>query len=502
VSQPSPSAPSQAQTQKLGGSRKLTLVDAVAQSVGFMGPVFSIAFLVPLLVGVNSSGKGAGAAAPLSVLLAAIGVLGLGWIVAQYAKRIHAAGSLYDYVTDGLGARVGGAAGYLYYIGIMVLGAGLLALAGGFIYDTVNAEFQKTPLPRTAWMLVVFAAVAVITYFGVALSTRAQLVLALTSITVVLIFFVHVIISVGGDNHVATAFKPSSSPDGLSGVLFGVLFGVLLFTGFETAANLGEETAHPKRDIPRAVLIAVLSIGGFYIIGAYAQVAGFHFSVAEIAKNAGAPLFALAGPSSAGGYGSVWIGRLLELVVLLDMLAVLIGCSVAASRGFFAMARDERLPKPLGKVSGRGTPFTATVVVLAFYLLTVGLTRWWVTLFALPATPHYFAIFAWGSTFGGFALTVIYLLMAIGSLRGLRDHEKYPAVVLAAAVGIVVTAGAIFGAIYKVTAPTIWAPWACLAILVLGYLLTFVLPGKPGTGQTASEEFVGLSPAEQGPQKL
>ncbi len=73
--------------QRLGGARKLTLVDAVAQSVGFMGPVFSIAFLVPLLVGIiSASGKGAGVAAPLSVLLAAIGVFALGWIVAQYAE--------------------------------------------------------------------------------------------------------------------------------------------------------------------------------------------------------------------------------------------------------------------------------------------------------------------------------------------------------------------------------------------------------------------------------
>src|SRR5690348_7950449 len=89
-------------TAKLGSARKLTLLDTVAQSIGFMGPVFSIAFLVPLLVGLNASGNGAGTAVPLAVLVSAVGVFALGWIVAQYAKRIHAAGSLYDYVTDGL----------------------------------------------------------------------------------------------------------------------------------------------------------------------------------------------------------------------------------------------------------------------------------------------------------------------------------------------------------------------------------------------------------------
>src|SRR5215471_15592495 len=96
-------------------------------------------------------------------------------------------------------------------------------------------------------------------------------------------FFIHTIISVGSHKDVAKAFSPSSSPQGLGGVL--------LFTGFETAANLGEETAHPKRHIPRAVLFAVLLIAGYYVIGAYAQVAGYHFSLAALGKNAGAPLF-------------------------------------------------------------------------------------------------------------------------------------------------------------------------------------------------------------------
>ena len=46
--------------ERLATHHKLKLPDAVAQSIGFMGPVFSIAFLVPLLVGVNAASRGAG----------------------------------------------------------------------------------------------------------------------------------------------------------------------------------------------------------------------------------------------------------------------------------------------------------------------------------------------------------------------------------------------------------------------------------------------------------
>src|SRR4029077_6867730 len=107
-------------------------------SLGFMGPVFSSAFVIPLVVGViSASGKGGGIASPLSVIIAGIGVFALGWIVSSYAKEIHAAGWRYDYMTRGLGNRVGTAAGGLYYGGVTVLLTGLLLLIGGYLQSTI-----------------------------------------------------------------------------------------------------------------------------------------------------------------------------------------------------------------------------------------------------------------------------------------------------------------------------------------------------------------------------
>ena len=129
------------QSQDLGyerlGAKRLTLVDCVAQSVGFMGPVFSAAFIIPLIIGVNAAARGAGTSAPLAVLLAGVGVFALGWIVAQYARRIHAAGSLYDYVSNGLGQTLGAATGWLYYGGTIILTTGLGLLIGGYIHDNL-----------------------------------------------------------------------------------------------------------------------------------------------------------------------------------------------------------------------------------------------------------------------------------------------------------------------------------------------------------------------------
>src|SRR5881409_668902 len=118
---------------------------------------------------------------------------------------------------------------------------------------------------------------------GVRISTRVQLTFALTSVVVVLVFFLDVISKAPKQD--LSAFTPSAAAQGWSGILFGVLYGVLIFVGFETAANLAEETAEPKRQIPRAVLASVVIVSVFYAIAAYAQVAGFGFDMATFTSD-------------------------------------------------------------------------------------------------------------------------------------------------------------------------------------------------------------------------
>jgi amino acid transporter len=311
------------------------------------------------------------------------------------------------------------------------------------------------------------------------------------------VFSIYVIVKSGGVHHITSGFSPSGSPTHWKGVFFGVLYGVLLFTGFETSANLGEETDRPERNIPRAVLISVIVIAGFYIIGSFAQVSGFHFNLGTFGKNAGAPLFTLAGPAGAGGYAGTGIRRLVELVVVFDMIAVLIGCAVSASRGFFALARDHRMPAPLARISRRGTPSGASAFVVVAYAIVIALVGW-TTVFAIPHNPEYFSMFSFMSTFGGFAIAVIYLFIAVGALRGLRSSGKRWQLYLASLVGGLVTIAAIYGAIYKVTAPTVWAPYAGIGVLVVGLIAAWLMPIVP----KSTTDFTGLSEAESGPIKV
>jgi amino acid transporter len=471
------------------GSKTLSLIDVLAQSVGFMGPVFASAFVLPLMFGFGFSGRGAGTSTGLVVLLSAIGIFALAWIVSRYAKKIHAAGALYDYVSQGLGNTIGASAGWLYYGGTIVLTTALGVLLGGYVHDNLLPAFEIGPFfPVWVWDAILALGLFAVLYFGVQLSTRVQLTLALVSMAVVLIFVITVIIDLGGDNDFAKVFDPSPEGFGFSGILFGVLYGVLAFVGFETAANLAEETADPKRSIPRAVLGAVVIVGVFYLIVAYVEVAGFGFDLAVILSPevAGAPLFALAAPGATEFGSEFWLKTLL-VVVFLDMLAVYVGAGVASTRGVFALARDRRLPKALAAVSSHGTPTAAIALLIVIQALWILLAEGNDTIFALPDVPHYFSIFAWGAAFGAFALVVVYLVLCVSGLVGLAKDPGYVGVVVAAFIGMAVCVGAIYGSFYKVPSPLWLASLYAVIWGLIGLVYMLLVRGRAPASEALAE---------------
>jgi amino acid transporter len=487
------------------GVRRLKLIDVIAQSIGLIGPVFSAAFLIPLIAGFNFSGEGAGVATPFAVILAAIGTLALGWIVAQYAKRVHAAGSLYDYVTMGFGSRIGGWAGWIYYGATLLLASAIAVLIGWFLRDNVLPAFGIDEL-LTSW---IWSALYVVLVFlvlaaGIQISTRLQLFLALVSMAVVLAFFIDVIVSSpvfadGATSDALRPFDPSEAPS-YTGILFGVLYGVLIFVGFETAANLAEEAERPKKAIPRAVLLSVVIVSIFYVIAAYAQVAGFGFDMEVFFSPdvAAAPLFALGAPDAQGGYGgsSDLVLKILLVVVLLDVMAVGLGAATASARGIFALARDRKIPGIFAKTTSSGNTLVAALVVAIVsgaWLYVMVRYDEVLSNGVLAPLPRELGLFQWISTLGAFMIMAVYGLMALGAFSGLRDHPRRGAVVLAGLIGIAVAAGAIFGAIYEVQPPfdRIWT-WAAIWAGA-GLLISLVVKGR----EPAREALADLSTGEE-----
>ena len=125
------------------------------------------------------------------------------------------------------------------------------------------------------------------------------------------------------------------------GVLGGILLGILLFVGFEAAASIGEESYDPHRSIPRALIGTVAAAASFYVLMSFA------FSIGYGEKAVSEGLWAFSpGPVSemATIYVGSWYATLLELVVILDAMALALAICVMIGRGFFALGRDGLLP--------------------------------------------------------------------------------------------------------------------------------------------------------------
>ncbi|MCU1403438.1 MAG: Amino acid/polyamine/organocation transporter superfamily, partial [Microbacteriaceae bacterium] len=248
----------------------LTIPNAVALSAAAMAPVLAIVLNAP------AAAPFAGAALPLSFLIAFIACALVGNTVVQFARKLPSAGSFYTFNSKGLGPAAGFFTGWLFWIGYAILAPGLMTAFGAFVHDYVLSTFHSD----VPWWLFSLGAMAIV--FGLSVrsikaSVNVDLTLLVIEVVVFLILGI-VAISTAGSGNTPNVFLVSSAPTGFSGVGVGVVFGILSFIGFDAAATLGEETRNPKRSIPLAVIGALSAVGIFYVLLMYALTAGYKLS--------------------------------------------------------------------------------------------------------------------------------------------------------------------------------------------------------------------------------
>jgi amino acid transporter len=163
----------------------------------------------------------------------------------------------------------------------------------------------------------------------------------------------------------------------------GFLLGAFTIVGFESAANLAEETRDPARTVPRAMWQAVVSLG----------VMGMLFLIAVTAT--GGDMIALAQSPTpiadviSNVLGSV-VGKILLVMVVISIFSCGLTISLSGARLVWAMSRDRRFPgwQFLHVVNkGTGTPLNAMIfmLVVAQVILTV---------FSFFSTDALFALFS------------------------------------------------------------------------------------------------------------
>lgn len=407
------------------GDKNLTTVHAVAQSLA-IGPMFSVALI---LGGISRPDIGAGWNATLAVLVATLGVLAIGYVVAMFARRFAGAGAVYEYLTHGAHPWLGVLVAGFFFIGVLFLGGGGIYLGLGILTDGFwKAHISSSGPAWWVWGMIALALVLFLNHIGVRVAVRAMLTFALVSFVPMLVLGL-VIVAKGGEGGITfSMFNPGeTSLFGITGggVLGGVLLGILLFVGFEAAASIGEESHDPHRSIPRAVLWSIGAAGAFYVFMAFA----FSIGYGKDAVSKGAWAFS-PGPVSelATKYVGSWYATILELVVILDALALALAICVVVGRGFFALGRDGLLPRVFAKTSRYDTPWVGNLVVAVGgtgLVLLVWLANYG-SRFVIPdaggkLVPLFpndqFATFIMSATVGSFAVELVYLILAVVAFR-------------------------------------------------------------------------------------
>jgi amino acid transporter len=209
-----------------------------------------------------------------------------------------------------------------------------------------------------------------------------------------------------------------SVPPGVSTstVFLGIVFGFLSFAGFEAASTLGEETDHPHRDIPRAILGTAI-FGGIYFTAVTAiEMMGFGTDAKGVSA------FASSG-SLVGDLGRTyvadWVGNIISLGATISAFACCLACMVGAARLLFAMNRDLVGERGLSVVSRHATPARTAWVVAVLMGGIIALMH-----YAFGATT--FDAFLWSGTIGTLILLVVYVLATIGASRLLFVQRKMP----------------------------------------------------------------------------
>jgi amino acid transporter len=141
---------------------------------------------------------------------------------------------------------------------------------------------------------------------------------------------------------------------GWRGTFAGAFIAFFAFIGFETLANMAEETKDPNRTVPLGILGAVTASIILYVAVAAAAVLSDSTAdrpLLDIFSGAGTWLFA------AIGFLAVANGALVQIVML--------------SRLFYGMACNEQLPSLFGRVNaGTGTPLPATMLAGCIVTIT------------------------------------------------------------------------------------------------------------------------------------
>lgn len=283
----------------------------------------------------------AGGIAWLSLLIAAAvaGLTASSYV--RMGKRVPKDSPEFQYTKAGLGQRTGFTAGWL------MLWADLISTAAvGLGFGSYLEAFTGFPMVYSALMLV--AALSVVVWIGVQQSVSFVVLMALVEVIGLIIVIVVGIPHIGEQTLM-------EAPKGVSGIWAASALVFFAYLGFDELGNMAEEMRHPEKDLPLAIIWAVVVSTILYVFVAISAVSLIGW---RALADSSAPL-ASAVEIALGEKGKLMLG----LIALASTSNTVLLLLFSASRSVYGMAQAGALPKFLGTVGKRKTPWTSTLLI-------------------------------------------------------------------------------------------------------------------------------------------
>jgi amino acid transporter len=464
----------------------LSLVDISASTMANIGPAYSFFFSFGFLV------VTAGVAAPLTIIVAGIAIAFLGNTLAQFSRAQPSTGGFISFVGKTFGGTSAVTTALLCGAGYIIAISSVFAISGGYLSDVLKYYFGWN-IPWIILSVVLTAAATVMTIRGVGVSTKLAGLFFAFEMIILVVVSVAILIKSGG--HLSLVpFEPSHITGGFSGLAAGFPLAIYLFIGWENSAALAEETANPRRNVPRAVYMSIAMMLAGYVLFAFATVTGYGYSGTKLAAQA-IPFIPVAHDVTA------FLGFLAYVAGFTSTIGVLISAINSQARLIFNAGREGLLPGWIGRIhASRRTPMNAIYVFVAIASLIIVV---WAVLHLIGSHAQQgqmnpLNFFVESSTMGTILVLVVYFLANLALPFYYRKYRPSEFNVLKHAVLPVLGMIAIVVPLYYLCkpgqpAPLDWFPYAALAIVVLavgyGYWLNRRDPALGGrVGSIVADE--------------
>jgi len=293
----------------------------------------------------------AGPAIILSFVLAGVTCAFSALAYAELASSIPVSGSAYTYGYATMGELIAWIIGWDL---ILEYGVSVAAVAVGWgqyfneLLDTLfglslpdaianppGQEGGKFNLPAVFLVL----AVTAVLILGVRESARANSVMVMVKVAIVILFII--LAFTGFDSGNLTPFNPK----GFDGVVTAASVIFFAYIGFDAISTSGEEVNKPARDLPIAIIASLAVCTILYILVSttaaaalpYTKLDGQDAPLAEVLKS----------------LDFNWAANLISFGALVAITSVVLTILYGQTRIMFAMCRDGLLPRAWAKVSER-----------------------------------------------------------------------------------------------------------------------------------------------------